>query len=291
MSSNIIKTTRTLERKPARAFLLSLLVPGLGQLYTGSPARGITLLFFRILPLWALPFYAFLTKDESYVTPYLACSLFALAIHIASPLDAMLCTKKKPLIIPGRANSMIYYCLYGFLGLLALIVSYIILSSFFFLYPVPTTASPLFSRGDLVLISRLKAPDIEQGQSLLHTDGSLYRLMAAGKDRAYLEDGILVINGIALNHAVPDDGDMKKLGQVQADDLYWEIYGTRRYLIVQKMLRIKTYQKTRIPLKAKEFLLAKDIRKGTWLIKAGPGDILGRVEGIVFSWNVMKMFF
>ena len=291
MDTKIIKTTRNITREPKHAMLLSLVFPGLGQVYNGMPVRGVAFLLFRIVPLLALPVYTALSDHNTYAVQYLLCNFTAFIMHIAPSAEAALTARRFPLIVQQRSHNALLYLLYGALSLAIIIMSHITVSSFFSLSTVKYTTSPLYTQGDIVLINRLRALEPVRGDAVLHNNGDIIRIIANDTDRVFLEDGILIINNEPLKHAVPVDLDSEKLGLSSGEDIYLEYNGDRSYLIEQTMPRLKTYRGSKIIIPKKHYLAAQDIRRGDWYKTVEPAGLLGRVEGIIFSRHTGKMFF
>ena len=89
-NSKLITSGREVSRRPATAFLLSLLFTGAGQLYCGCPSRGTAMLLMRTIPLLALPLHVALTQKSSYLFDIISIIIFCSVVAIASPLEAFI---------------------------------------------------------------------------------------------------------------------------------------------------------------------------------------------------------
>ena len=94
MNGKIITSIREINRRPWLAALMSLAVPGLGQLYNGAAARALAFTLLRALPLWVLPFYAMIAAPSSIVPGFIAAHIAVLVVIAASTAEAVMSTKK-----------------------------------------------------------------------------------------------------------------------------------------------------------------------------------------------------
>ncbi|HOW83053.1 MAG TPA: hypothetical protein PK573_10875 [Spirochaetota bacterium] len=280
MNGKIITSTREINRRPWLAALMSLAVPGLGQLYNGAAARALAFTLLRALPLWVFPFYAMLAAPSSITAGFIAAHIAVLAVTAASALDAALFAKRNRSIIPARYNGLAAYILYA----LTAAALYAASSAALYAYFVPAIAgdssrSPVAAKGDLLVTNRLASKNYSPGDSVSLADGSVWRIIATGTDRVVVYNGIFVINGEPLKRSVPDDADSSGLYFASPENIYIEENRGVRYAVEQDMDAPVNKGMIKIAITKEQLLLARDLRieKG-WHRVIRRDDIQGRVE-------------
>jgi signal peptidase I len=107
----------TKKRRPILAFFLSLLVPGLGQLYNGQPRKAV---IYFLSPLFIITAYAFTGLCHFFLGMLIYISLF-LIVYLSISIDAAVNAKKLKNYVLRRFNKWyIYLVAYILLGVVAL---------------------------------------------------------------------------------------------------------------------------------------------------------------------------
>ncbi len=288
MNGKIITSTREISRRPWLAALMSLAVPGLGQLYNGAAARALAFTLLRALPLWVFPFYAMLAAPPSITAGFIAAHIAVLAVTAASAFDAALFAKRNRSIIPARYNGLAAYILYA----LAAAAIYAASSAALYAYFVPAIAgdssrSPVAAKGDLLITNRLASKNYSPGDSVSLADGSVWRIIATGADRAIVYNGIFVINGEPVKRSVPDDAESRGLHFASPENIYIEENRGARYIVEQDMDAPANKGMTRFTITNDKLLAASDLRieKG-WHRVIGRDEITGRAE-VLFRFSAI----
>jgi len=96
-------------RKPLIAFLLSLIIPGLGQIYNGQIKKGMLLFFLLIAPLFV---FAQIRLANSFYGLVLIF-LLELALRIFTLVDAVRVAKRRKEFLPKKINTWQYNVLFA----------------------------------------------------------------------------------------------------------------------------------------------------------------------------------
>jgi signal peptidase I len=193
-NSNVIKP-----RNGFIAFLLSLLLPGLGQVYNGQLKKGT--IFFGLILL--SPIIYGLTV--SVISFYTLCSLLIIetSLRIYNIIDAIIYSKRQKKYVLKPYNRWYYHLIIG-IGMAIVLMIYdtnTVLGAQ--AYKIPTTSnSPTFQINDWVMadMKAYSKNDPKCGDLVVYTgdDGQNYILRVVGlpNDNIELIDNIPSINGI-----------------------------------------------------------------------------------------------
>ncbi|MBX7224985.1 MAG: signal peptidase I [Chitinophagales bacterium] len=179
------------------AFLLSLLTPGLGQIYNGQPNKAAWFLFF----LLSIPMIFNFAKGTTTFYGLVVFIVYVVSWKIFIIIDAIRNANRQKNFIPKSYNTWYYHLLIA-IGILAIIaISNIPNRTKPFRIPT-TTNHPTIIEGDKV-IADLKAYKNSQpnyGDVIVYTkpDGFLYisRVVGLPKDSISVVDNIVNINGV-----------------------------------------------------------------------------------------------
>ncbi|MBP7737019.1 MAG: hypothetical protein KA369_13660 [Spirochaetes bacterium] len=290
MADKIIQTQKREERRPGLAFLLSLFFTGLGQMYNGDLPKGAVFLLMRTVPLLALP-AAMVTRDAgSAIIPFMGLMAAALAITIASPVEALV-RAKRDRELPVRA----YNTPYGYGGYTAAtavitFITTIVLAAFFSIGQVTgRTAEPLLERDDIVLIYRYAPQGFRRGDLVFTGSGEAVRVVALAGDLVKYENNIFYVRGTSLPLGYLTDDTIGRFTASRGDVLS-EMNEGRKYPV-----RFK--QSAEVTLKGIGPIVAKGciiVASDSRLVKdfarsLKTDDIKGRVDGILFSSYLRKI--
>jgi len=184
-------------RKPVTAFLLSLLLPGLGQVYNGELLKGTLITVFR----FGHPFLFGVSRAVTWFYGLVAVLVIELAIRLYSLYDAVKAAKKQQLYIPKPYNKWYYHLLIAILVFSAgwFYEANSILGVQSFNIPTPSS-EPTLQLGDKLIVD-LKAythTDPEHGDIVVFKRGEenfVYRIAGLPADTIDLIDNIVSING------------------------------------------------------------------------------------------------
>jgi signal peptidase I len=180
------------------AFLLSLLLPGLGQVYNGQPKKAI--IFFGLLLFFPLLFG--ITRATTFFYGLLLVFIIEIALRIYIIIDAVKNAKRQKEYILKPYNTWYYHLLIA-IGMLAILMVYgisTVLGTQTFKIP-STSNNPTFQLGDWLVadLRAYKNSEPDYGDIVLFSvpDGQIYAFRVVGRpnDRIELIDNIVCING------------------------------------------------------------------------------------------------
>jgi signal peptidase I len=180
------------------AFLLSLLFPGLGQVYNGQPKKAI--LFFSLLLIFPLVFG--ITRGTTFFYGLLSLVLIEIALRIYIIIDSVKNAKRQKEYIIKSYNTWYYYLLVA-IGMFIILKVYDISTVLGTqTFKIPTNSNnPTIQVGDL-LVADMRAynnnePDYGDIVAFSKPDGLIYNYRVVGRpnDKLELIDNIVTING------------------------------------------------------------------------------------------------
>ena len=197
----------THRRIPGYAFLLSILVPGLGQLYCGNLARALAFACVSLIGGLVLGF--FLLGTQSFVSAGGATAVLGLAICVAAGMDAFLQARKLNSYQPNSVNRPIIYSLFVLLALGAnlggaLGFSLLIRDRFVEAFVIPNRSmSPTIEPGDRILALKnvYLDSDPKRGDVVIfrapddRTKQWIKRVVALPGERIAIREGKLFVDG------------------------------------------------------------------------------------------------
>jgi signal peptidase I len=218
-------------RRPWLAGLLSLFMPGLGQVYCGRFARGMVfaLVFTIVIPaLFALLAYASASLQNHYVLLMLPISVLLLLVWFLSIIDAVRLAKRTELIyeLKNYNRWFVYLILflilaYGLVGERDLILSKIVER-----WNIPTVSMfPALRTGDRLLVNNIiynkNQPQI--GDVVIFPcpmkpqESFCQRIVALGGDIVAIKDNFLYVNEQKL--------EREELYPAAVNDIFGELKG------------------------------------------------------------------
>ena len=201
MEHTIENQTKTMITKPRKvfiAFLLSLLFPGLGQVYNGQLKKAIIL--FCLLLIYPLLFG--LTRGTTYFYGLILLFIIEIAFRLYLIIDAVMNAKRQKEYILKPYNTWYYHLLIAILiqTILMMYNSNILLGTR--TYKIPSTSNePTLLVGDNI-VADMKAYDVKEpdyGDIVVFSkpDGQnfVFRVIGRPNDKVELVDDIACING------------------------------------------------------------------------------------------------
>lgn len=191
-------TIRTKPRNGFIAFLLSLLLPGLGQVYNGQPQKAV--IFFCLLLLFPLLFG--LTRGTTFFYGLFAAFVIEITLRIYIIIDGVRHAKRQKKYVLKPYNTWYYHLIIA-IGLFAILMVYdvsTVLGTQTF--KVPTNSNnPTIQVGDW-LVADMRAyndnePDYGDIVVYSRPDGQIYNFRIVGRpnDNIELINNIVSING------------------------------------------------------------------------------------------------
>ena len=295
MKSAIIKSQTSLRRYPILAFIMSFLFTGLGQMYNGDFSKGIALFILRIFSLIFVPLYVIIQNKFSMIVVIVAAAVH-LFVWIFSSAEAASSAKDKLAYNLKRYNSFLLYIVYMLINSGLMTFCILLIISLFSINQVTTDdMNPSLLKNDYILINKYAAKIVVPGDIIsFHSNNSLLtgRLLAANPDMVTVKAKNYFINDSALTYSVIPKPVMEKLGLANSEDLFFEINGEKKYpVLIKPEKKIKDRTVESIIPGTEELFIAFDNRvKNNSHFTVNAGFITGRVEGIVYSKEIKKIF-
>ncbi|MBN2402445.1 MAG: signal peptidase I [Spirochaetes bacterium] len=294
MKSAIIKSESRLKRYPLLAFAMSLLFTGLGQMYNGDLSKGIVFFILRILSIIFIPLYIILRNNFSIII-ILAVAAIHVLLWLISTIEAACSTKGKYAYNLKKYNSIFFYISFIIFNSVLMLISVFLFLSLFFVTKVENdNMNPLLLRNDYILINKYAVKMTGVGDLVFfafNNESSAGRVIAVDADMISKKNDSYYINDSALSYSIISKSELKKMGLTDSEDLFFEINGEKRYPVYKADKNEKALSSEHIFLNKNEFLIAFDNRiKNNYHEIISKNSILGRVEGIVFSKNIKRIF-
>lgn len=277
MKKKIITSGEEIAVKPWVAFILSLFATGLGQVYSGSAAKGAAFMLLRVLSVISVPCYAAVNPDASILLPALTAVCAFVVLSLASPFEAMASAIPDRKITRRKFNSVQFYSGFAAISILLLALSLMVFFSFFTLCRADADYSPLVSRGDILLVNKT-AREYRNGQSVLYRNMPLRIISCPGETAGYL-NGRFTLNGTELPISAFTEDELQSLS-LNSLEVLSETGGGYRYAVIKPA--VKTVYK--IVTDDKKYFAAPDDRRDTSRFTTlTAGEITGIFEGVLFS--------
>lgn len=201
MEQTIVEQQTTITTKPRNGFivfLLSLLLPGLGQVYNGQPKKA--LIFFALLLFFPLLFG--LTRGTTFFYGLLSLLIIQIALRIYIIIDGVKNAKRQKDYILKPYNTWYYHLIIA-IGMLAILMIYDISTVLGTqTFKIPTNSNNPTIQLDDWLVADMRAyknSEPNYGDIVVYSgpDGHIYTFRVVGipNDKIELIDNIVSING------------------------------------------------------------------------------------------------
>ncbi len=283
MARGIIISGRERPTNGPAAFLLSLLITGAGEVYSGTPQRGIALAMARIASLMIIPFHSAIKPGESHITGIFLSLLVFFLITLISPICALLTAIKRKRIIIRKYSSAGFVIIFCIMSLVLLALSLLIFLSSFSIIRAPIDSSPLVLKGDIIAVKKSGHDAYAKGSLVMlkQSGRQMTRIIAAPGDSVKYHNGRFIINGSDTAQSIFTDDELKSLS-ITSYDVISESGGAFRYPVINAAGQ----HSLKISLGGDQYYTAPDDRGGQSLfVPVKNDDISGRVEGILFSYK------
>jgi len=180
------------------AFLFSLILPGLGQVYNGQPKKGA--IFFCLLLL--IPFLFGMTRGTTFFYGMVALFVLEIILRIYILIDGVRHARRQRVYIQKPYNTW-YYHLFIAIGMSAVLAVYDLNAAMGTQsFKIPAISNnPTFQSGDFIVADmrayQNKNPEYGDLVVFLGRDGQTYtfRIVGLPNDELAVIDGIVSING------------------------------------------------------------------------------------------------
>jgi len=286
LSKRIIISGRERILKPFISFTMSLFITGAGEIYSGSPQRGITLVLIRGVSFLAVPFYSMTNIKNSYLTEVFFALLFFAIITLFSPFHALIIAIKKKKIVVSRLSSGKFIVLFITCNLIITFISIAVFISFFSFKQITQNYPPIIEIGDIAVIKKSEKLTCKKGEMIVLRDenSSLIRIIGIPGETISYDNGRFSAGGSELFLSIFTENDLKKFSLTDFDVIS-ETQGEFKYPVIQN----RDKYKLNIVLSSEHYFAAPDDRNdlaGFAAVKNN--NIYGRLEGLLFSLKRVK---
>jgi len=275
----VSSTERTIN--PWLSFIMSLLIPGLGEVYAGTPLSGIVFSLSRIIALLAAPFYSFLNSSEPVCEEVSGAIIISLMITFFSAIHAFIKSRKKKSLLSWY-NSAAFYSVFSCVNIFLTLIVIMLFFSFFEIKKTAEDYPPLFRKGEIILIKKIVQSEYSPGDVVICRTVSgekILRVLGIPGERVEYSKGRFFSEDSELPLSIFTEEELKNLSLTDFDVIS-EQNGTIRYAVKNDL----SYNHPEILLTVNEYFLAPDIRIFHELfLKKSAAEIKGRVEGILIS--------
>lgn len=228
-------------RKPWIAGLLSLIQPGLGQVYNGEIRKA---LLFYVLPVLLIPGTFLIIHSEFYRTSLATYAIFVFAYYVFVLVDAVRTAKRfSNQYTPNKYNKTSRYIgIYLLVAIASVSVTTAVKFNIIQAYKIPAgSMEPTLLIGDHILVDRSKsARNPRLGDLIIFeypedpSKDFIKRVVAVGGDTVENRNKELFVNGKAVteNYAVHKESNMIPANQNPRDNFDPKIIPDRSYFVM-----------------------------------------------------------
>jgi hypothetical protein len=290
MADKIIQTLKTKARNPGISFALSLIFPGMGQMYNGDLFMGAAFCLLRTMPFLVLPAWIMTRRPATTIIAFFCFIAIVLVMTIAPPLEALICARRNREMPLKAYNSSFSYVLFGLVQSILTAVGVLIILTFFTIEQVKDkNAGPLLKPDEVVLINRYMPGGARRGDLVIMADGTVGRVTAIGGDTVIYDDNVFFVNGRILSLGYLADEVIARFS-AEREDILSESNEGRKYPVRFKQSPSIAPEEIPRPIRKGTVLIAADTRLEQGFARVVHVDaIQGRVEGILFSSQFLKI--
>jgi len=233
-----------MENKPRRpwiAGLLSLIQPGLGQVYNGEIRKALV---FYLLPMLIFPGLILCLHSEFVRIFLVSFALFSTAYYVTAISDAVRTARRYNVnYLPKKFNKIIAYIGVFLLAVTVnLSTSAVLKSSVIKAYKLPSgSMEPTLLIGDHILLDRSQAARNPQKGAIIvfeypedSTKDFIKRVVAIGGDTVEIRNKQLYVNGIAVkeSYIAHKEADMIPASQNPRDNFGPQVVPVGTYFVM-----------------------------------------------------------
>ncbi|HOV08851.1 MAG TPA: S26 family signal peptidase [Spirochaetota bacterium] len=286
MTKKIITSSINKRSKPLKAAILSLLLIGLGETYTGSPFIGASLLLLRSFILLSAAFYSYLNPHVNAKYAVIISLLLTIFVSFISPAIAYI--KAREIKVLKWYNSYIFYLSFAAISLITTFTAAVIYFSFFYFYKADIDYPPLIAKGDILLIQKY-CPLYTYGDLILIPSepyAIIGRIIGLPGETVEYSSGRFIVNESHLHLSVFSEEDLKNFSLTDYD-----IYAEKNSNIYYPVIKNSNFKLNKTKCSPQEYFLAPDNRNLTHLfIKATKNKFNGKILGTIYSARGFVLF-
>ncbi len=273
--------------KPFIPFVMSLFMTGMGEIYSGSPQRGIILALIRAASVLAIPFYSITNLKSSYITEIFVSLIFFILVTVFSPFDALYISFKRKRLVVSKYISPGFIIIFALCNFIITIISVSIFFSFFSIIKVNADYPPVIQKGDIALIKKISNQFYSKGEMVFINDTNygFVRITGLPGENISYNKNRFSIQGSELFLSIFTESELKMFSLTDYDVIS-ETNGSFKYPVIQNRDKFKLD----LTLKDNEYFAAPDDRNNTsGFANIKKEKIYGRLEGILFSLKTFKI--
>lgn len=252
LGMKIMKNEQMSKREPSLALTLSIILPGLGQVYNGDLAKGISLFVMAVIPPFLLIWLGFYAPEQLLFVFIVLGSLSWLFVYLLSIIDAWKRAKKigKNYVLKPYNKFYIYlviilFCHYFVFGNLMHTTRSDVFQTFKIAPRLSLGGLPNFLPGDYFIVDKRHRPGSEdvlrRGDVVTfvypndRTKVFFGRIIGLPKDEIKIKGTTLFVNGYEITGETVDDLGSQQLNKLLEDHIAYNEYGDRgAYHIIWK---------------------------------------------------------
>jgi signal peptidase I len=294
MKTEIIKSESRLKRYKSISFMLSFFFTGLGQVYNGCLSRAVVFTSLRFFSLIIISLFSLTRGSDFSVLLFILPSAFSILIWLISLLEAVCSSSGKIAYNKKKSNSILFYMIYALITSALLAVSVIFVFSFFSIEKiVGDDMNPVLMKNEYILINKYSVKDITAGDVIFFTlnNTSPARVIAKVGNTVRKKNNNIYINDTSLTYSIIPKTDLEKMEIGNSEDLFYEINWERKYPVILEKKDRKDLPEKPVLLDSGKYYITFDNRsKNNSFYVIGSDTVTGRVEGIIFSRQIKRIF-
>jgi signal peptidase I len=260
---------------------MSFFITGMGEVYSGSTQRGITLLLLRAASALALPFYSMTNVKSSHLMEIFFSLLFFASVTFFSPFNALIMSIKKKKIVVTEFNSARFIAFFAVSNILITLISITVFLSFFSIIRVNQNYPPIIENGDIAVIKKIGSQVYKKGEVAVikNENLSFRRIIGQPGENVSYSKGRFSNQGSELFQSIFTEEELNRFS-LSDFDVISETQDEFIYPVIQNREKYRMD----IVLNKDEYFAAPDDRNDIAEFAAVKSDkIYGRLEGILFS--------
>ncbi len=244
MDAEVKETDYPNRRRPWIAVFLSLLMPGMGQIYCGSITQGLVLMLIVIMfsTFWMFGMIVDRVREGTPMGVFIMMWVFVLLATVVAAVDAYRRARRTryDYTLKDYNNWSVYLVLLWICGAGTLGYGAMIKKNLFAAFQVPVNSmAPTIVAGDRVYANKItyKHETPEYGDIVLFKNPEnrkiyfIKRVVALGGDTVEIKAGQLLINGQLLKREWVEKKTVYVDKQHVEGDVFWESLGDVQYQI------------------------------------------------------------